>query len=175
MRRILILGAALLVGVWLIMMQRTQPSDCPKPGEIAAIGQPAPCIQLKDLDGRLVSLSDFKGKVVLLDFWATWCGPCRLTMPVLEQLQQEHPNDFTLLAVNLGESRNQVLPFTRAQKIQSRVLLDIDERVGRAYESGSIPMQVLIDQEGIVRHTQLGAFPGWKEQLWSEISKLRNY
>jgi len=173
MKRILILVAALLVVVWLVVMKRTPPGNCPRPGERAEIGQPAPCIQLKDLDGKLVSLSDYKGKIVLLDFWATWCAPCRATMPVLEKLQSDHSQDFTLLAVNIGDSPEQVIPYARARKIQARVLLDIDSKVATAYESGSIPMQVLIDQEGIVRHTQIGAYPGWDDQLWGEISKLR--
>jgi thiol-disulfide isomerase/thioredoxin len=143
--------------------------------EGAAVGRHAPAFQLKDLEGHDVALAQFKGKVVMLDFWATWCGPCRLTMPMLEELQHEHPDAFTLLAVNLGEPPDLVTPYVRRQNIQSRVLLDIDGRVGSAYGSESIPMQVLIDQEGIIRHIQMGYYPTMKDDLWAEIAKLQNY
>jgi thiol-disulfide isomerase/thioredoxin len=157
----------------MIMMQRKEESRDPSSGTSVAIGQPAPGFQLKDLSGNPVSLADFKGKVVLLDFWATWCGPCRLTMPLLEKLQEEHPNDFTLLAINLGEAPDQVASYVQAQNINSKVLLDREESVGRAYESSSIPMQVLIDKNGIVQNIQNGYYAGMKDDLWAEISKLR--
>jgi thiol-disulfide isomerase/thioredoxin len=173
MRRILILISALLIVVFLILMQRTRQTNSPNPGGALDIGMPAPHFQLKDLNGRPVSLADFKGKVVMLDFWATWCGPCRHTMPVLEKLQQEHPNDFTLLAVNLGDPADQVTPYVRAQNIQTRVLLDTDQNVGSAYGITSIPAQFVIDKKGILRYTQLGEYQGWKEDLWAEVEKLR--
>jgi thiol-disulfide isomerase/thioredoxin len=140
----------------------------------AAVGSHAPGFVLKDLEGRDVSLDQFKGKIVMLDFWATWCGPCRMTMPLLEELQREHPNDFTLLAVNLGDPPDLVSPYVQRQNIQSRVLLDVDNTVGIAYQSRSIPMQVLIDQNGIIRHVQTGYYPGMKEDLWARIAKLQN-
>ena len=173
MRRIIILGAAVLVGVWLIIMQRAPQSVCPPSDATAEIGQPAPAFALSDLDGRQVSLNDFKGKVVLLDFWATWCGPCRLSMPVLEKLQQEHPNDFTLLAVNVGETPDMVTPYARRQKIQARIPLDVQGCVAAAYQASSIPRQVLIDKEGIVRFIRDGYYSQLGSDLWSEIVKLQ--
>jgi thiol-disulfide isomerase/thioredoxin len=160
----------LLGGVTVFVLQYTRETRMRQGNQT---DQPAPVFSLKDLNGQEVSLAQFKGKVVMLDFWATWCGPCRATMPEIEKLQQEHPNDFTLLAVNLGEPADRVLPYVRSQNIQSRVLLDVDENVGRDYGITSIPMQAVIDKEGILRHTQLGMYPGWREELWSEIEKLR--
>ena len=173
MRRIVVLVAALVIGAWLIMMQLTRQRDDPNSGASGDEGRPAPSFQLQDLSGQRVSLDDFKGKVVMLDFWATWCGPCRLTMPLLEKLQQEHPNDFTLLAVDVGEPLDEVAPYVRDRNIQARVLLDLNKRVGSAYGSDSIPMQVLIDKEGIIRHIQVGYAPSMKEDLWAEIRKLQ--
>ncbi len=143
------------------------------PSEGVAVGLRAPGFHLLDLEGREVSLDQFKGKIVMLDFWATWCGPCRLTMPLLEELQREHPNDFTLLAVNLGEDRDMVIPYVKRRNIQARVLLDSDGTVGAAYRSSQIPMQVLIDQNGIIRHIQQGFYESMKDDLWAEISKLQ--
>ncbi|MGA2264078.1 MAG: TlpA disulfide reductase family protein [Acidobacteriota bacterium] len=174
MRTIIILLSALLIVVFMILMQLTRQSNTPRPDEaLDIIGKPAPHFQLRDLNGQLVSLDDFKGKVVMLDFWATWCGPCRETMPVLEKMQQEHPHDFTLLAVNLGDPADQVTPYVRAQNIQTRMLLDTDQNVGSAYGITSIPVQFVIDKKGILRYRQLGEYQGWKEDLWAEVEKLR--
>ncbi len=173
MQRSLILVSALLLGIFLVLVQRARHSNISYRGESDEIGRPAPGFQLKDLDGNLVSLEDFRGKVVMLDFWATWCGPCRSTMPELEKLQQEHPDDFVLLAVNLGEDEERVAPYVLSRRIQTRVLLDTDSSVGMAYGASSIPVQFVIDKEGILRHIQVGAYEGWKDDLWAQIEKLK--
>jgi thiol-disulfide isomerase/thioredoxin len=173
MKRSVILIFVLLVGVLLFLIQRARESYNPVRRQSLSIGQPATAFQLQDLAGTQVSLADFKGKVVLLDFWATWCGPCRATMPEVEKLQQEHPDDFVLLAVNLGDSADLVGRYVKLQSIQSRVLLDPDSGTGAAYGVRSIPMQVIIDKEGVLRHSQIGQYPGWKDDLWAEIEKLR--
>jgi thiol-disulfide isomerase/thioredoxin len=173
MKRSVILISVLLVGILVFLIQRAREGNSPVHGQSLNIGQPAATFQLKDLAGNQVSLADFKGKVVMLDFWATWCGPCRATMPEVEKLQQEHPDDFVLLAVNLGDSAEQVGRYVKMQNIQTRVLLDPDSGVGAAYGVGSIPMQVIIDKEGILRHSQVGQYTGWREDLWAEIEKLK--
>jgi thiol-disulfide isomerase/thioredoxin len=167
----------LLGGITVFVLQYThEPGNQPRtnrPAHETTTGQPAPGFRLKDLHGQEVSLEQLKGKVVMLDFWATWCAPCRQIMPELEKLQQEHLNDFTLLAVNLNEDQDLVAPFVKRQNIQSRVLLDLDGSVARAYGVESIPMQAVIDKNGVLQHTQLGLYAGWKEELWAEVSKLR--
>jgi thiol-disulfide isomerase/thioredoxin len=136
------------------------------------IGRPAPEFELPDLSGRAVSLAQYQGKIVLIDFWATWCGPCRLSMPVLEDLQQEFSSELVLLAVNLQEPLEEVRHYVERQRIRSRVLLDEEGRVGATYGSDSIPMQVLIDQKGIVRDIQLGFGPNTGARLRGEVRKL---
>lgn len=136
------------------------------------IGRPAPEFELPDLSGQAVSLTQYQGKIVLLDFWATWCGPCRLSMPVLEDLQKEYSSDLVLLAVNLQEPLDDVRQYVTEQHIGSRVLLDEDGKVGMIYGSESIPMQVLIDQKGIVRDVQLGFSPSLGARLRGEVRKL---
>ncbi len=161
----------LIIGVLLLMYKCGQGIAS---REGSAIGRQAPAFQLKDLQGNDVSLAQFRGKIVMLDFWATWCGPCRITMPLLEELQHEHPNDFTLLAVNVGDPPDTVAPYVQQHRVSARVLLDVDGVVGSAYGSESIPMQVLIDQTGVIRHIQAGYYPGLKDDLWSEIAKLQH-
>jgi thiol-disulfide isomerase/thioredoxin len=136
------------------------------------VGQEAPGFRLPSLDGRQVSLSDLRGKIVLLDFWATWCGPCRLSMPQLESLQQEYAQNMVLLAINLQETPEEVRSYTHSRNLKSMVLLDRDGTVGSMYKSRSIPMQVMIDQEGVVRHVQVGYSSRMADQLKEEINKL---
>jgi thiol-disulfide isomerase/thioredoxin len=137
------------------------------------IGYTAPNFRLRNLDGREVSLDQFKGKVVLLDFWATWCSPCRKTMPLLERLQREFPKNMALLAINLQESSSVVRDYVREQNIDSEVLLDEDGAVGSAYGAEAIPLQVLIDKEGKLRRIQAGLGPSTVAQLRAEIQRLQ--
>ena len=136
------------------------------------VGRPAPIFELPDLSGRPVSLTQYEGKIVLIDFWATWCGPCRMSMPVLEDLQKEYPDELVLLAVNLQEPLDEVRDYVKAQRIRSRVLLDEEGKVGTVYGSESIPMQVLIDQKGIVRDIRMGFSPDLGVHFRGEIRQL---
>jgi cytochrome c biogenesis protein CcmG/thiol:disulfide interchange protein DsbE len=136
------------------------------------VGRAAPQFQLDTLDGGQVSLSQYKGKVVLLDFWATWCGPCRMSMPLLERLQKEMPNDLVLLAINLEEPPDLVKSFVQQRNVQSKVLLDSEGKVSRVYNAASIPFQVLIDKNGVIRFIQAGFSSRMGEQLKSEVGKL---
>ena len=159
-------GAILLASILVI-------SGCSRPStktEGLEVGSPAPAFKLPDLNGRSVSLNQYRGKLVLLDFWATWCGPCRTTMPLLEKLQKEYPNNLVLLAINLQETREEVRKYMLDQNLHSQVLLDEDGSVGAVYGVGGIPMQVLIDKEGIVREISLGFNAA---QLRAKIENLR--
>ena len=140
---------------------------------MALVGHSAPGFRLVDLYGSERSLDDYRGKIVLLDFWATWCGPCRLTMPILEKLQSEFPEDLVLLAVNLQESEATVRGYVQKQKLKSRMLLDRDGRVSSSYRVSSIPMQVLLDRGGTVRHVQIGLSSQLGEQISRQIAELK--
>jgi thiol-disulfide isomerase/thioredoxin len=133
----------------------------------------APNFKLRNLNGREVTLDQFKGKVVLLDFWATSCNPCRMTMPLLERLQREFPKGMTLLAINLAESEDVVRDYIQEQNLDSEVLMDEDGAVGAAYGAYAIPFQVLIDKEGNIRSVRVGLGPGTIAQLREEIRNLQ--
>lgn len=144
-----------------------------EPGPMAELGQPAPDFTLPDLGGQQVSLSQFRGRIVMLDFWATWCGPCRMTMPVVESLQKEYADSMVVLAVNLQETQDIVNDYIRAHGIHSRVLLDEEGSVGLMYGAESIPLQILIDKQGVVRYAMPGYGPRMAAVLRAEINKLR--
>ncbi len=148
----------------------TRPPSEPEPLQI---GMPAPKFTLPDLNGRKVSLDQYKGQIVMLDFWATWCGPCRMTMPLLENLSKEYRGTMTLLAINLQEPFGTVREYVQKQNINSEVLLDEHGSIGEVYGTDSIPMQVVIDKQGIVRHIQVGFSPKMASQLRSIIQSLR--
>jgi cytochrome c biogenesis protein CcmG/thiol:disulfide interchange protein DsbE len=138
------------------------------------VGKAAPLFKLRNLTGGEVSLDQYKGKVVVLDFWATWCGPCRMTMPLLENLQKEYGNKFSLLTINLQEPDDVVRDYVRTQNLHPTVLLDENGAVGQTYGTDMIPMQVLIDRNGIVRDIKTGFSPRTISELKEEINKLQN-
>ena len=148
--------------------------QCSRSGSEVAVGSTAPNFSLTDLRGKEISLAQYQGKVVILDFWATWCGPCRMSMPMLEKIQKEYPSDVKLLAVNLQDPIDDVKDFVARQNFNSTVLLDSEGRVGSVYQAGSIPMQVVIDKKGIVSSVHVGFSPRMGEQLRGEIEKLRS-
>ena len=122
-------------------------------------GEPAPNFQLRDMNGRNVSLSDLRGKVVLLNFWATWCGPCRVEMPAMEQLYRSFSRkDFEILAVSTDAQGIAVTkPFQREMGFTFPVLHDADFRIGMRYGARTLPMTFLIDPQGIIRKRIFGA------------------
>ncbi len=147
-------------------------SGCTRSPENVEIDRPAPAFKLRDLGGQEVSLNQFRGKVVLLDFWQTSCGPCRMTMPLLEKLQKEYAGRMVLLAINLQETPEIVQEYMRQQNLHSQVLFDQDGTVGEIYGAGAIPMQVLIDKTGIVREIQVGFNPQMASQFRAKIQNL---
>jgi peroxiredoxin len=122
-------------------------------------GQPAPDFYFETPEGQSTSLSQLQGTPVLLNFWATWCGPCRYEMPFLQQIHQERPGDeLALLAVNVGESSSQVGQFLDSTGFSFTVLLDKQAAVAQRYNVLGIPATFFIDKEGIIQNIQVGAF-----------------
>ena len=126
---------------------------------IVKLGEPAPNFQLRDLNGHLITLSDLRGKVVLLNFWATWCGPCRVEMPAMEQLYRMFQRkDFEILAVSTDAQGAAITrPFQQENRLTFPILHDPDYRVGLSYGARSLPMTFLIDRQGVIRHQVFGA------------------
>lgn len=128
-----------------------------KPVSVAKPGAPAIDFALQDVDGGEVRLQDYRGQTVLLNFWATWCGPCRLEMPLFESRYRWLQDDgFVVLAVNAGESEAQVEQFRDELGLSFPVLLDPGGEVQRDYRVRGYPTSVFIDREGIIQAIHLG-------------------
>lgn len=114
--------------------------------------------KLKDLNGKEVSLSDLRGKKVFLNFWASWCPPCKAEMPDIERLYEEtKDSDLVILAVNLGEDKDTVKSFIDKNNYKFRILLDSDQTVAEQYSITSIPTSFFIDKNGIIVSKKIGA------------------
>ncbi|HEY6867629.1 MAG TPA: redoxin domain-containing protein [Candidatus Eisenbacteria bacterium] len=119
--------------------------------EVDLSGQKAEDFTLDDVAGKSLRLSSLKGKVVLIDFWATWCGPCRIEMPNIQKLHREFRNKgLVVLGVNAGEEASAVRPFLKKYGYDFRILLDRDQAVGKRYQVGGIPTLFIIDKSGTI-------------------------
>jgi len=138
------------------------------------IGKKAPGFESVLLDGSKFKLSEEKGKVVVLDFWATWCGPCVKALPeLIEKTSQFDEKDVVFIAVNQGESRKMISTFLKKKKLQGlTVALDKKQNIGRDYEVQGIPKTVIIDQKGIISHVEVGFAEKTATQIRTEISNL---
>ncbi len=141
------------------------------------VGRKAPEFSGKDLAGQAVSLTDLKGKVVLLDFWATWCGPCVMAMPQIQKVADHFKGkDVAVIGVNGDDSSaHKVLPrFLDTNKITYRQLLDGNSGVSQKFRVSGIPCAVLIDKQGVIQMIRSGFAPGEERALAEAINKLLN-
>ena len=144
-----------------------------KTASVHLIGQPAPKFELPSAVGGTTKLEDLRGQVVVLDFWATWCGPCMKALPELEKLKNEFAGKgVTILGVNQRDDRDAVLEATKALGTTFKHVLDADGKVGEAYEVSAIPQTVLIDGEGLIQSIHQGYSPSLFRELSAKISKL---
>jgi peroxiredoxin len=133
-----------------------------QPDETVSVGEPAPDFTLSDLDGRPVRLSDQRGKPVLVNFFATWCGPCRAEMADIAQTRDLHASEgLVVLEIDQREGAGTVRGFVRQEKLSLTVLLDGDGRIGSRYGVRALPTTFFVDRDGTVQHRVLGAMgPG---------------
>lgn len=141
----------------------------------AVTGSKAPDFTLRDLKGNRVRLSDYSGKVVLLEFWATWCPPCRASVPEFITLQDQYRDrNVAILAVSVDEGKDttgKLADFAREQKINYTILVG-DEAVTRAYNIKSIPALFIIDKSGVIVSSQTGTAENFTTTFSRQIDKL---
>lgn len=138
------------------------------------VGDKAPEFKLKDLNGKEVKLSDYKGKIVLIDFWATWCGPCRKGIPDLIQLQNEYKSEIVVLGITLDNktnTANDVDPFVKNMKINYPVLWTDDETIKNYGNINSIPTSFVVDKKGVIVSKHVGLVA--KSEYVKDIKKAQ--
>lgn len=139
--------------------------------EMLPIGSEAPNFKLTALDGKEVELSKLRGKPVYLDFWATWCGPCRAALPHTQQMAKKYGEDAHILTINLRESEERVRAFMQRNNYDFTVLMDTDGAVAKAYRVNGIPTFVVIDAQGKIQFVQVGYTPAIGRKLEAELRK----
>jgi thiol-disulfide isomerase/thioredoxin len=123
---------------------------------VPQVNSPAPDFELQSLDGTPVSLSSLRGRVVLVNFWATWCGPCRLEMPLLQDAQNRYQDKLEVLAVNNNESSQTIKSFVNDLGLRLQVLLDPGAKIAQQYRVRGFPTTIFIDPEGTTRYEHIG-------------------
>lgn len=129
--------------------------------------------ELKDTDGNVIKLTDFKGKIVFLDFWASWCPPCRNSIPAIKELHEKYSKNenVVILAINSGEKLSTVQEFAKKQGITYKVLLS-DQKTSENYGINSIPAFFIIDKKGNIIKQYKGFYKGLEKEWEKEISSL---
>jgi thiol-disulfide isomerase/thioredoxin len=141
--------------------------------ESPLVGKPAPDFALTLLDGKPFRLSESKGSVVVLDFWATWCGPCLQAMPQVEKVANElKDKGVKLVAVNLQETPEQIKPTMERHKLGMTVALDRDGVVAEKYKANAIPQTVIIDRDGNVARLFVGSSPHLEDTLREALNAV---
>ena len=118
--------------------------------------EPAPDFELQALTGEMVSLSDFNGKPILINFWATWCPPCIQEMPLLQEISDIYAEELVVLAVNGGDSMEQIRAFAEAYEYSLMFLADPENALSLEYSVRGFPTSFFIDAEGLVQGTYIG-------------------
>lgn len=147
-------------------------TGCSSNSTAPTVGNLAPNFQLHNLDGKPVSLSDFRGKPVMLNFWSTRCPPCVSEMPYIQQMYEEwRDKGLILLVIHMGGSPSQVKEFLQNHNLSLPVLLDTTQAIAQKYNIRWIPTTFFIDKEGIIQVVRVGAFPN-KEAIESDLNKI---
>ena len=136
-------------------------------------GQPAPDFALRSSTGENLRLSEYRGDVVMINFWATWCGPCRQEMPLLDDLYNRYQRvGFNLLGVNIDDDSSRAMDMMAELGVNFPVLFDERKEVSRMYDVDAMPVTILVDREGNVRYVHQGYKPGYEELYLDEIRSL---
>ncbi len=140
---------------------------------LGLVGSPAPDFTLKSRGGANLRLSEEIGNVVMVNFWATWCGPCRQEMPMLDEIYERYqPAGFQLLGVNIDDDSGKAERMATDLGVSFPLLFDNDKTVSRLYDVRAMPVTVLIDRDGVVRHVHHGYRPGFEDAYIAQVRDL---
>jgi cytochrome c biogenesis protein CcmG, thiol:disulfide interchange protein DsbE len=149
--------AALLGGGWIVLSkEQVREGTTLTLTEAPIVGHLAPDFTLQTTQGESYTLSDLRGQPVVLNFWASWCGPCRVEMPYFERAQMKYNGRATILGINQGESAATITEFGLRQGVGYPLLVDDNNDVNLAYAINSLPTTIFVDGEGVVREVVVG-------------------
>ena len=136
-------------------------------------GGATPALVLQDLEGRSHSLESYRGKVVLINFWATWCEPCREEMPSIDRLRKSlDGRPFVVLAVNLAEPPSRIRGYLQKVPLGFSVLLDRDTAVAKAFKARILPATFIVGPDGKIRYSYVGELDWSQEKVHRTIAAL---
>ena len=143
----------------------------------ATVGNNAPDFSLPSLQGAAkkdgVMMRDFRGKVVYLDFWASWCGPCRKSMPVLEEIRAKYKDQgFEVVAVNVDEATDDAVRFLQKYPVSYPILLDPKGKTPAQYKVEGMPTAYIVDKAGVIRYVHSGFQNHDREKIEATVKKL---
>jgi thiol-disulfide isomerase/thioredoxin len=148
---------------------------CASAALAASSSGPAPAFQLSGRGGKTINLAQFKGQVVMINFWATWCGPCRQEMPLLEDIYKKYkPMGFTMLAVNVEPDSKAAEAWLGklSKPVSFPVAFDTESKVSKMYKVGGMPSTVFVDRKGNVRVMHKGYKPGDENFYLTQIRSM---
>jgi peroxiredoxin len=133
----------------------------------------APDFTLRAMTGPNLQLKDQRGRVVMVNFWATWCGPCREEMPQLNRLYEKYrASGFVLFGVNVDDDSSKAADVAKKLGVTFPVLLDTDKKVSKLYDLSTMPSTVIIDRDGKVRYVHRGYLTGYENDYEKQIREL---
>jgi peroxiredoxin len=136
-------------------------------------GGQTPQLEAVDLDGASHDLAQYRGKVVLVNFWATWCAPCRAEMPSIERLRRSlEGRPFAVLAVNVGESGRAAREFAAQVPVGFPLLLDRDTRIAKSWGAKLLPATFIVGPDGAIRYSHLGELDWSRDEVRAAVQKL---
>jgi DsbE subfamily thiol:disulfide oxidoreductase len=154
-----------IVAITVLSRWQTNPSirtliKDPEASSKIQIDAPAPDFNLNNLDGQGIRLSDLQGKVVIINFWATWCGPCRVEMPLLQERFEKYSDQLVVLAINSQDTVENATEFVQEFDLTFDILLDSKGEVHQKYFVRGFPTTFLVDSEGVLRIQHVGILNG---------------
>ncbi len=134
---------------------------------------PAPDFALKSNTGKNLRLSEYRGQVVMINFWASWCGPCRQEMPLLEDMYKRYQSlGFTILGVNVEEDSSKAKRLLKEIPVSFPILFDNRNQVSKMYNVVAMPSTVLVDRDGNMRYLHKGYKPGYEKEYQKQVRAL---
>ena len=168
MKQSLKLSLALAVVLTFLFSQRSAAQDDIQ--SYTKVGQKMPAFTVTDSDGKTINISDLKGKVVLVNFWATWCGPCEYEMPRLEQeVWQKHKvDDFAMVAIAREQTDSEIVPFRRAKAFTFPIAADPDRSIFKKFGNAGIPRSYVVGIDGVIVFQS----EGYNEKVFDRMTKV---